>query len=423
MIQILPGTHVDVVAGDRTQALTVTGIVAMPLDLDWGAELTIINQGDSTNVSLGYDLSDVKMKLVNEVMNYANTLYLYRSNLTGAAKATGLLATGITATAKCFGLHGNDISVTVTGTAAPFTIKTFVSGVLKDTQTVATPAAFVANDWITISGTGTLVSATVTMAGGTNGTTDTTVDAFVAAIQKYQLNVVAYTGATPAIITGLTAYVNDQRNKNNMIQFVQSGTAANNVAIYNVMSGGITANYTLTAPEACATIAGIIAMQGIKGSLTYFGPIVGWTDIPTVLTYEQQKSAVIAGQLIVVMLYGVPTVLYDINSLTTFTATSPKDWCKGLVIRTLDSVAISVKKLTDTRAIGKLRRSVNGRLLVKGMIATMVDEDYQKNGYIEDFTADDVAVDEGTENDSIVSKVNTKVVDTMDKAQITVISL
>lgn len=423
MIQILPGTHIDVVAGSRAAQLSVTGIVAMPLEMDWGDKVTIINQGDSTAISLGYDTANVKLKCVKEVMNYATKLILYRSNLTGALEATGTLAAEITATAKHAGIRGNDISVVVAAVDTNFSIKTYLDGVLKDTQTVADETNFTANDWITITGSGTLVAATVSLTGGANGTVDATTDAFTTELQKYQYNVIAYTGINSASITGLINFVNDQRVKNNMIQLVESGTAADNVAVYNCMSGGVTIDYTLTAPEACATLAGIVAKQGITGSLTHFNSIIGWTDIETPLTYEQQQAAVTAGQLIVVMLYGTPTVLYDINSLTIYTDTAPKDFTKGLVIRTLDNYAINLQKLLDTQAIGKIRNSVSGRSLIKGMVATMTTTNYLDNGYIEDFTADDVSVSEGTDRDAVTATVGIKVTDTVDKINVIVTAL
>lgn len=424
MAQILPGTYVDVVAGERAADTAVTGVVSMPYEMDWGDKITIINKGDSTAVSLGYEISNAKVKCVNEVMNYATKLILYRSNITSGVKATGTLATGITATAKYVGLRGNDISVTVAASGSNWLIKTYLAGVEKDSQIVASSAAFVANDWIVISGSGTLAAATVALSGGSNGSIQTaTVDDYIAEMQKYEFNVIAYLGESTSSRTKLQAFANDQRSKDNMIQMVMSGVAADNIAIYNSVSSGVTANYTLTALEACSTLAGIVAMRGVTGSLTHYSNVIGWTEVGTNLTYEQQQAAVTAGQLVVVMLYGVPTVLYDINSRTTFTDTTPKDFRKGLVIRTLDKYAIDLKKLLDTKAIGKIRRSTDGKNLVKGMVADMTATNYLAPGYIDGFTADDVTVSDGTDRDEINVTVGVQVNDTIDKIYVTVTAL
>jgi Phage tail sheath protein. len=424
MAQILPGTYVDVVAGERTTASAVTGVVSMPYEMDWGDKITVINKGDSTAVSLGYDISNPKVKCVNEVMNYATKLILYRSNISTGVKATATLASGITATAKYVGLRGNDLSVTVSGSTGAWTIKTYLAAVEKDSQIVATSADFVANDWITITGTGTLAAITVSLTSGANGAIQTaTVDDYITEMQKYEFNVIAYLGESSNTRTKLQAFVNDQRNKDNMIQMVMNGVAADNKAIYNSTTPGITENYNLTALEACSTLAGIVTKQGVTGSLTHFNNIIGWTDVGTKLTYEQQQAAVTAGQLIVVMLYGIPTVLYDINSLTTFTDTNPKDFRKGLVVRTLDKYVIDLKKLLDTRAIGKIRRSTNGKNQIKGMIADMTSTNYLLPGYIENFTADDVTITDGADGDEIIITVGIQVVDTVDKIYVTVTAL
>lgn len=422
-IQILPGTHVDVVAGDRAAELAVTGVVAMPLEMDWGDLITEIYSGDSTFTRLGYNLSDVKLKCVNEVMNYADELILYRSNMTGGVKASGTLATGITATAKYVGTRGNDISVVITASGSNWTIQTLLGTKEVDSQTVSDIADFAANDFISISGTGTLAAATVKLTGGTNGSIQTdTADDFMAQMEKYEFNVIAYPGSGTTTRQKIVDFVNTERKKNVMIQAVISGLAADDEAIYNNTIGGVTENYTLTAAEATATVAGVIAKQGITGSLTHYDSLTGWTDVSDNLTYEQQETLVQAGQLLIVMLYGTPAILYDINSLTTYTSTKPKDFRKGLIVRTLDSYAVSLQKLLDKKTIGKIRNSVNGRSQIKTMISDMTVTNYLNKGYVEGFTADDITVSKA-DTDAVTATVAIQPVDTVDKIQVTVTSV
>ena len=75
---ILPGTYVEVRAGETQSLQSTTGVVMMPLALDWGDKVTAIKKGDDTLYTLGYKIYDLKMKLVNEVMNYADQLIIYR---------------------------------------------------------------------------------------------------------------------------------------------------------------------------------------------------------------------------------------------------------------------------------------------------------------------------------------------------------
>lgn len=425
-VQILPGTSVTVKAGARATALVPQGVVAMPYALNWGDTVTEINAGDDTLYSLGYkhtDYTGAGLKLINEVLHSAEKLILYRSNTDGGVKASGTLATGITATAKYVGIRGNDITVTVTASGSNWTIKTLVGTVEVDSQTVADESNFVANDFITITGSGTLAAASVKLTNGTNGTPRSTeADLWLAEMAKRSFNVLAYCGSTAATITAIRAFVADQRSKNNMIQAVMSGVAADNVAFYNCTVGGGNDDYSLTALEACATLAGIIAKQGITGSLTHY-QIDWWTFVNPDYTHEQQETAVQAGQLIVAMIYGVPTVVYDINSLVTYTDDAPKDFHKGVIVRTLDNYAMNLQMLLDTKCIGKIRNSVNGRSQIKTMVAQMTTDNYLSKGYIEDFTADDVTILPGADSDTVSAAVAVKPVDTVDKIQVVVTSL
>ncbi|TQI69004.1 phage tail sheath N-terminal beta-sandwich domain-containing protein [Clostridium sp. KNHs216] len=426
-IQILPGTQVTVKAGARPTQLVSTGIVAMPLELNWGGILAEINSGNDTLYSLGYKRSDFTgagMKLINEVLNYADKLILYRSNTAGGVQASGTLAADVTATAKYVGTRGNDITVTVTASGEQWIIKTLLGSIEVDSQIVSEPSEFQPNDFLSITGEGTLAAATVKLTNGANGTIQPgTVDLLITELEKHELNVLCYTGSTPDTITKLRAFVAEQRKKNNMIQAVMSGIAANNVAVYNSTVGGVTENYALTAREACATLAGLIAKQGITGSLTHYNSLTGWTDVNPHLTREQMESRTQAGEILFTLLYGIPAVLYDINSLTTYTDDQPEDFHKGLIMRTLDNIAMNIQKLLDTKAVGKIRNHKNGRQQIKAMVVKLITENYVKPEYIEDFTADDVTIDIGTESDAITATVDVQVVDTTDKIQVAVTSL
>lgn len=420
--RILPGTSVEVIAGSRNSGLSTVGVVAMPLPLSWGDTVTILQQGENPLASLGYEINDPALKLVKEVLMSARKLILYRLN-TGSTKASKTIVAGITATARFGGIRGNDIKVTVEASGESWVIKTFLDTVLVDSQVVTAIKDFVSNAFITISGTGTLSEASVTLTGGTDATEDNGVwPLFFAELEKRQYNIIAYTGTDSATAQGIVDFVNNQRENDVNVQLVQSVLAANNKAVYKSTIGGKTADYTLTAAEACATLAGILAKQGIEGSATYFD-VPWWTDVSQRLTRTEQELKTGAGETLFVYMHGGVKVLYDINSLTTFTADNPEDFRKGLVVRTLDKIATDLKVLLDTRAIGKIRNSVDGRNQIKGFIVSMIKPDYLDKGYIDGFTADDVAVAQAKQRDSIVVTVGIKVTDTVDKIYITVTAL
>lgn len=419
--RIIPGVSVETIAGEREASLGVVGVVTMPMELNWGDQVITIRKGMDTTTVLGYKLYDTTLKLVNEVMNYANQLIIYRLNI--GAKAQATLASGVTAKAVYTGTRGNDISVSVASADSKFTVTTYLDSVEMDKQVISDVSDFKTNDFIEITGSGTLETATATLTGGTNGTvTAANYDNYFTEIQKHDYNVMAYTGTDSSISAKIVNFIQSQRDNGTMVQAVMSGSDFDNEGIINNTIGGKTTNYDLTAAEACATMAGIQAKQGVTGSATYFN-VIGWNDVSSRLTKLQMESKTQDGEILFVYKYGGVVVLYDINSLTTTTDAKPEDFKKNLVIRTLDKYSMDLQKLLDTKAIGKIRNSVDGRNQIKGLISDMTVKNYLNIGAIEDFTASDITVEMGSARDSIIATVGIKVVDTVDKIYITVTAL
>ena len=390
--RVLPGVSVETVAGERAAQQGVTGVVAMPLTLPWGAKVTELSPSDDTRVSLGYRRSDPALKLVNEVLNHANRLILYRLN-TGT-QATGTISSGLTAKAVYGGARGNDLSVIVEASGDGWMVKTYLDTVEMDSQTVTSAAGFTANGLITLEGEGALAAKTVKLTGGADGDAES-IDSFIAELPLHEYNLIAYTGTSAEDVQKLVGYVKERRDPEvcDMIQLVQSVTATDNEAVYHSMVGGKTADYELTPAEACATMAGILSRCGISDSATNFDDVAGWIDVS-------------------------------------------KDWRKGLVVRTHDKYAKDLQLLLEEKVIGYrgtrngIRNSVEGRNLVKGMIAKMTAEEYVDRGYIarrsdedpQGFSADDISVKLGNERDAIDVKVGIKPNDAIDKIYVTVVS-
>lgn len=423
--QILPGVYAQVIAGEREAALSARGTVAMALDLDWGAEFTTFLRGNDTVAPFGYDFTAPAIKLIREVMQNAGTLLLYRLNASGGQPAQATLASGITAKAIYNGKRGNDIKVTVTPSEDVFVIRTYLGTREMDEQAVAKPEDFVTNSYIKIEGTGTLESKTVTLSGGSSGeaTQAAGYDSFFDEIQKHEFNILCYPGTDSDTKGKFAAFIEKLETAGIYAQVVMNNPESKGVNIINNTVGGSTAQYDLTAAEACATMAGIQAGCGIEKSATHY-PVDHWIKVNPVLDIWQQQARTTAGEILFVEMHHKICVLSDINTLTAFDAEHPEDWSKNLVIRTLRAMTADIKKLLDEKAIGKIRNNRDGRNEIKGKCIGLITESYLDNGYIEDFTADDVVVNcmGDTARDSVMVKVGVRVVDTMDKIYLTVIS-
>lgn len=423
--QILPGVYAQVIAGEREAALSARGTVAMALDLDWGAEFTTFLRGNDTVAPFGYDFTDPAIKLIREVMQNAGTLLLYRLNASGGQPAQATIASGITAKAIYNGKRGNDIKVTVTPSEDVFVIRTYLGTREMDEQAVARPEDFVTNSYIKIEGTGILESKTVTLSGGSSGeaTQAAGYDSFFDEIQKHEFNIICYTGTDTETKGKYAAFVEKLKTSGTYVQAVMNVPDQKGVQILNNTIGGGPSQYELTAAEACATMAGIQASCGIERSATHF-TVDHWTHVNPKLDRRQMQDRTAKGEILFAEKNGRVYVVYDINTLTEFDTDHPADWAKNLVTRTLYAIVADLTKMLDEKVVGKIRNSIDGRALVKGMCVKLITDNYLDPGYIEGFEADDVTVEcmGDDARDSIQVTAGVRVVDTADKIYLTVIS-
>ena len=178
MNKVLPGAYINFVSIARALGtMGERGIVAMPLEMDWGPEDEVITidagefQKEALNI-LGYSFIHEKMRPLREVFKGASIVKLYRIN-TGGTKATATIGTGVTVTAKYPGVRGNNIKIVVQANIddeGKFDVITYLDTTMVDKQTVAAISELKPNNFVEFSGTGALeVTAGVPLTGGENG--------------------------------------------------------------------------------------------------------------------------------------------------------------------------------------------------------------------------------------------------------------
>lgn len=421
--KVRPGVYINF-STEQPLAIELSdrGVVALPLCLSWGAIGAIIeiNQGDSPWAKLGYELSDPKLLLLREALKRAKKALVYRVNDGVAATAT--LNTNVTATAKYKGVRGNDITVKVTANASKWDVETLVAGKSVDKQiAVADVAGFVANDWITITGTGTFAAATKTLSGGAD--TNTTLDhaGFLAALQIQDYNTIACFSTTPADQTLYINHVTSERTNNGkMVQCVMVDNAADKEYIISVLNGVKLSDGTvLTAPDACAWVAGATAAAKVNQSLT-FTKYEDAVDANPRKTNAETEAAILAGNLVFTAKSGSVVVEYDINSLTSFAAPKSKAWRSNRVMRILDNFQTDVQKIFEAQYVGKINNNADGRQLLRSSIIQYCNE-LQNIGALQNFEgADDIAVNPGTDADAVVIEASLQPVDSINKIYIKV---
>lgn len=406
------------------------GIVTAALELDWGAEDTLINVFASDMTSgkslgkVGLLTSDSAAKILNLILSNANLVKIYRLNK-GGNKAT--VTTGnLTVTAKYKGTFGNKIAILITADSTVYEVKTYADGYLVDTQRVTTIADLSSNDFVDFSGTGALaeISTSVLLTGGTNGTytASTAYAAYFNLLKMTNWQTLAICNNADTINSTVPTFIRSMREDEG--KYVQAVVAnydsANYEGIINNVNGAIINGTTITAVEFTAYVAGITAAATMTESNT--GKVIeGATQIVGQLTNDQIVSGLKTGKFILSANQdGAIKVEQDINSLHNYTDDLDYNFTKNKVMRVLDGIGTSIQTIWETSYLGKVANNVDGRDMFKSSIISYLNS-LQNNGAIRDFEgSDDVTVDAGDNIDAVVATIKVKPVDAMEFLYLTI---
>ena len=138
------------------------------------------------------------------------------------------------------------------------------------------------------------------------------------------------------------------------------------------------------------------------------------------LTQSELEKAIDAGKF---MLHRNGTdikVLEDINSFTEFSSTKGSDFSDNQVIRLLDSTGNDIAVMFNSYYLGKVQNNKAGRTAFWNDIVSY-NRQLQDLGAIEDFKADDVTVDIGSDKKTVVVKNSITPVCAMSKLYMTVV--
>ncbi len=420
--KVRPGVYINFESeGQSLGTLGERGIASIALTLPWGdpKKILTLEAGEDPFDKLGYDITASQLLLVKEALKRAKTLLLYRLN-TGT-KATVTVGT-LTATAKYGGLRGNDLKIIIQTNiddGSKFDVKTLASNVQVDLQTVANIAGLAANKWIDWSGTGALTTtAGASLTGGADGSvvnqdhTD-----YLAALELYDFNTLAYSGTDSTLKSVYTAFVKRLRDdEGRKIQAaLENYPTADYEGVISVKNGVILSDGTaLTAAQAVAWVAGATAAAAVNESLTY-DAYDGAVDVNPRYTNNQIISALENGEFLFTLNNGRAIVEQDINTFKSFTPTKGKHFRKNRAIRVLDGLANDWKRIYETYYIGKVDNNDDGRNLFRKECVKLADA-YQGINAIQNFDSqNDVTVIQGEEADAVFAEAGIQPVDSIEK--------
>lgn len=204
------------------------------------------------------------------------------------------------------------------------------------------------------------------------------------------------------------------------IQGVMANYVADSESIINVAQGVMLSDGTeLTAAQCTAWVGGVTAGASISKSNTG-QKYVGAIDVVPRMTKTEMAAAIEAGEFIFkVDTAQNVTAVYDINSLTSITVDKGQQFKKNRVIRTLDGINNDITEIFESNYVGKTNNNADGRSLLRATLIEYFNE-LQRLSAIQNFTAEDVAVDPGTDSDAVVIDCYIQPVDSIEKIYITV---
>lgn len=429
--KILPGAYINFVSAGRAAQLGSRGVVALPLELNWGPENKVfaVTAEDFNRTAIdvfGYDPTDVSLLLVREALKRAKTLLAYRVN-SGGQKASATVG-GMAVTAKWGGTRGNDLKVAILTNADDATkvdVVTYLGTMEVDRQTVPADsgsANLKDNNFVTFGEAETLTPTSATaLTGGSNGTVDgTAYSNFLNAIEVEAFNVIGYPGTDETIKALIAAFVKRLRYDNGVkIVGVLYQYDGDDIGLINVKNGVILADgTTITGDKAVAWVAGASAGAEVNESLTNVA-YDGAVDVDIKYTKSQYEAAIQNGEFAFYADNGKARVLTDINSLVTFGDGVSEDWTSNRVVRVMDGWANDVARIFGERYIGTVTNSDTGRELFKADLVSLAMQ-YQAIDAISNFESADIVIQQGNGKRDVVVNCALQPNDSMEKLYMTV---
>lgn len=428
----LPGAYANFVSVGNTTLRGERGVVALPLELNWGAENKVvpIKAESFSQVSLkelGYAHTAPELLLVREALKRAGTLLLYRIN-SGGTKAS-VTTGGMTVTAKYGGTRGNDLKVAIltnVDNASNMDVVTYLGGDEMDRQTVAASGGATnlkANSYVTFGTAATLTAvAAVSLTGGTNGTVNgTAYSAWLSSLEVETFQTIGYPGTDAAVKALVVAFVKRLRDEEGkkVVGVLYQYTNSDSIGIISVKNGVILDDgTTISGDKAVCWVAAASASAKINESLTN-ASYDGAVDVDIKYTKSQFEAAIKAGEFVFYADSGKARVLSDINTLTTFSTTVSANWTSNRVVRVMDAWANDVARIFGEGYLGTQTNSDTGRALFKADLVALGKE-YEALDAISDFTTEDVTVIQGTGKRDVSVHCAIQPNDSMEKLYMTV---
>lgn len=233
----------------------------------------------------------------------------------------------------------------------------------------------------------------------------------------YPYPAATYAANQTTIKTWVDTMINDEGRE---IQAVLADCAGDDESIIDCAHAVILSDdTTLTNAQTCAWVAGATAGAQVNESntgATYDGAVY----VSPRMKKSDMEAAVNAGKFIFqVDSSQNVTAVYDINSLVTYTTTKSKKFRKNRLIRLLSGIRTDINTVFESNIKGKVNNNSEGRAYFKTLLVDYFGAMENKSA-IQNFSADDVTVAAGTDDDAWLVTAGVANVDSAEKCYMTV---
>lgn len=427
--KILPGSYVNFVSASAASSGTVSGTVAVPVALSWGAEgemfqVTADEFRKNAVKLFGCEYDADELTGLRDLFLNADKCLLYRLN-SGGVKASCDFAE-----ARYPGKHGNKITVVVYPNedteegAELWDVSVYFAGELIDEQlSVKAASDLEDNDFVVWKDGATLNTAAGTpLAGGTDGKVENAAyTAFLSSAESFSFNTVGLVSADNTVKSLFAAWTQRMRDEVG-VKFqcvLHSYSSADHEGIISV-ENEVNGAQDSAAASLVWWVAGAQAACAVNKSLTN-AEYNGEFDVSAQYTQAQLEEAVQSGKFILHRVDGSIRVLEDINTLTTVTEDKGRDFSRNQTVRVLDRIGNDIASLINSKYIGKIPNDAAGRISLQSDIVKHHKE-LAAIRAIEDFDPGDVAVEAGTGKGAVVITDCVKPANTICQIYMTVVA-
>ncbi|MBA2915526.1 phage tail protein [Lactobacillus crispatus] len=201
----------------------------------------------------------------------------------------------------------------------------------------------------------------------------------------------------------------------------ETGVVYNYEGVSTVLNGYVLNDGTAITPNiAAARFAGMSASATPDQALTYT-QLDDAAEAKPKLNNDKTIEALNAGQIVFTTRSGERVVIeQDINSLTKFTSTKPKDFSKNRIIRTLDEICTNTTQTFETSFLGKVSNNDFGRDLFKANRVSYLSG-LESQNMIRDFDPSDLSLAQGDDKDAVLMNLYVTPVDSMEKLYVNLV--